>query len=67
MGGLFSLAIVFCFTVYSQPASSLLTDNRLKNKLDAAVDYAARIYLKDSNTNGISIGVYYHGRKYTTG
>ena len=65
LGGLFLIAIIFCFTLYSQPVVSLLTDNKLKNKLDSAIDYAARIYLQDSNTNGISIGVYYNGRKYT--
>jgi CubicO group peptidase (beta-lactamase class C family) len=59
------MAILSCFTLYAQTKSSLLTDNKLKNKLDSTIDYAAKTYLQDSNTNGISIGVYYNGRKYT--
>lgn len=36
-----------------------------RQQLDTSVDYAARIYLKDSNTNGLSIGVYYKAKNYT--
>lgn len=63
--GFFLIVFLSCFILHAQKASSLLTDNTLKNKLDSVIDYAAKIYLKDSNTNGISIGVYYKGRKYT--
>jgi len=63
--GLFLIALLSCFTLFAQTNRSLLTDNKLKNKLDSATDYAAKIYLQDSNTNGISIGVYSKGIKYT--
>jgi CubicO group peptidase (beta-lactamase class C family) len=63
--GLFFIVILSCFTLYAQAISSLLTDNKLKNKLDSTIDYAVKLYLQDSNTNGISIGIYYNGRKYT--
>ncbi len=63
--GLFLMVILSCFTLYAQTISSILTDNKLKNKLDSTIDHAAKIYLQDNNTNGISIGVYYKSRKYT--
>jgi hypothetical protein len=53
----FSDVFLPCFILHAQKTSSLLTDNTLKNNIDFAIDYAAKIYLKDSNTNGISIGV----------
>ncbi len=62
---LFFIALFFCPTVFGQKNSPVLTDNKLKNKLDTAIDYAAKIYLQDSNTNGVSIGVYYKNKKYT--
>jgi hypothetical protein len=37
----------------------------MKTFIDSAVNKAATIYLQDSNTNGISIGVYFKGLKYT--
>ena len=42
----------------------LLTDNKLKNKIDSAVHKFASIYMQDSNANGISIGIYKKGKKY---
>ena len=53
------------YILQAQRTSSILTDNTLKNRLDSVIDYAATIYLEDSNANGISIGVYYNGKKYT--
>lgn len=49
----------------AQTGRHLLTDNKLKTALDSAIDGAARIYMQDSNANGISIGVYRNGKKYT--
>ena len=63
--GLFLMIIISCLKLQAQTNSSLLTDNNLKTKLDSIVDYAAKVYLQDSNTNGISIGVYFKGKKYT--
>ena len=62
---LFIISLLFCPTIFAQTNSPILTDNKLKSKLDTAIDYAAIIYLQDSNTNGISIGVYYKSKKYT--
>ena len=63
--GLFVVAWLLCSALVAQTNNLLLTDNNLKNKLDSAINYAAKIYLQDSNTNGISIGVYNKGRKHT--
>jgi CubicO group peptidase (beta-lactamase class C family) len=57
--------LFFSSTLFAQKNNSILSDNKLKTKLDTAVDYAARIYLQDSNTNGVSIGVYYKTKNYT--
>jgi CubicO group peptidase (beta-lactamase class C family) len=62
---LFFVALLFSSPVFAQTSNSILTDNKLKTKLDTAVDYAARIYLKDSNTNAVSIGVYYKTKNHT--
>lgn len=62
---LFFITLFLSSTTFAQTSNSILTDNKLKTKLDAAVDYAARIYLQDSNTNGVSIGVCYKAKKYT--
>ena len=62
---LFFTPIFFSSALFAQPSNSILTDNKLKSKLDTAVDNATRIYLRDSNTNGISIGVYCKGENYT--
>ena len=63
LGALFITALFFCSIVFAQTSSSILTDNKLQSKLDTAIDHAARIYLHDSNANGISIGVYYRTKK----
>lgn len=65
VSGFLFIALFFSSRLSGQAGNSILTDNKLKTKLDTAVDYAARIYLRDSNTNGISIGVYYKEKKYT--
>ncbi len=44
--------------------ASLYTDNPLKTKLDSAVDKAAKGYMMDTSTKGLSIGVYYNEEKY---
>lgn len=43
---------------------SLYSDNPLKTKLDSAVDKAAKNYMMDTSTKGLSIGVYYNKQKY---
>src|SRR5579862_2607403 len=40
-----------------------LNNNPLKTKLDSIVDGYARIYMSDSSTVGLTIGVYYEGKK----
>ena len=65
LSGLLIIVLFFCSTLFAQTNNSVLTDNKLKSKLDKAVDYAAKIYLQDSNTNGVSIGVYYKTKNYT--
>ncbi len=62
--GLIFITLFFSSNVFAQTGNSILSDNNLKSKLDTAVDYAARIYLKDGNTNGISIGIYYKGKTH---
>ena len=62
---LFIIALFFCTTLFAQTNSSVLTDNKLKSKLDTAIDHAVKTYLQDSNTNGISIGVYYKTKNFT--
>ena len=62
---LFFITLFFSSTLLAQTRNSILTDNKLKSRLDTAVDYAIRIYLQDSNTKGVSIGVYYKAKNYT--
>lgn len=62
---LFIIALFFSPTLFAQTNSSVLTDNKLKSKLDTAIDHAVKTYLQDSNTNGVSIGVYYKTKNYT--
>lgn len=50
--------------IHGQNGKSL-TDNQLKTFIDSAVQKAAAAYMQDSNANGISIGIYYKGTKYT--
>lgn len=50
---------------YGQVPRVISTDNPLKTFIDSAVHKAATFYMQDSNANGISIGVYYKGAKYT--
>src|SRR5579871_489578 len=63
--GLIIVALLFCSNLFAQTNISVLTDNKLKSNIDTAIDYAARIYLQDSNTKGVSIGVYYKSKNYT--
>lgn len=63
--GLFLTALFCCMFLFAQKSNSLLTDNKLKSKLDSVIDNAVKTYLQGSNTHGISIGVYSKGRKYT--
>ena len=62
---LFIIVLFFCPTLFAQTNSSVLTDNKLKSKLDTAIDHAVKTYLQDSNTNGVSIGVYYKTKNFT--
>src|ERR1700722_20267017 len=62
---LFITALFFCASLFAQTNSPILTDNKLKSRLDTAVDHAAKFYLLDSNSNGVSIGVYYKTKNYT--
>lgn len=41
------------------------SDNPLKNAIDSLVEKEIRPYIQQINTVGISIGVLYHGKKYT--
>jgi CubicO group peptidase (beta-lactamase class C family) len=62
--GLIFITLFFSSNVFAQTGNSVFSDNILKSKLDTAVDYAARNYLKDGNTNGVSIGIYYKGKTH---
>ena len=46
-------------------AQNSLTDNPLKSHLDSVVHQAAKQYLQQPNTVGISIGIYHQGQNYT--
>ena len=63
------LPLLFVITNFAnanaQLNKSLLTDNKMKTFVDSAIQKAATSYMQDSNANGISIGVYYKGAKYT--
>jgi hypothetical protein len=48
--GLIINALLFCSTLFAQTYSSVFTDNKLKSKLDTAID-KSKIYLQD-NMNG---------------
>ena len=66
LSGLLTIVLLFfCPTLFAQTNDSILTDNKLKSKLDTVIDHAAKTYLQDSNTNGVSIGVYYKTKNYT--
>jgi CubicO group peptidase (beta-lactamase class C family) len=41
------------------------TDNPLNTQLDSIVHKYASIYMSDPKAVGLSLGVYYHGKKYT--
>ena len=60
-----SFVILVTISSYGQVNKPVLTDNKMKTFIDSAVNKAATIYLQDSNTNGISIGFYFKGSKYT--
>ena len=65
---IFLLFISICFTGvcgYGQIKKAVSTDNQLKTFIDTIVQKAAIAYMQDSNANGISIGLYYKGAKYT--
>jgi CubicO group peptidase (beta-lactamase class C family) len=64
-GLLIIVVLFFCSTLFAQTNRSVLTDNKLKSKLDTVIDNAAKLYLQDNNTNGVSIGVYYKNKNYT--
>ena len=62
---LFFSALFFSSRLFAQTSFSILTDNKLKTKLNTAIDHAARICLQDSNTNGVSIGINYKAKNHT--
>jgi CubicO group peptidase (beta-lactamase class C family) len=62
---LLSLIIAMGLPGYEQTNRTALTDNPLKTWLDSAVQAAATIYLQDSNTNGISLGICWKDKDYT--
>lgn len=62
---LISFFSIVCLSVAAQDNKTLLSDNRLKNKIDSAVDKGARIYMDTPNTVGLSIGIYKDGKEYT--
>lgn len=49
----FFVALFLSGTLLAQTSNSILTDNKLRSKLDTAIDYAVRIYLQDINTDGV--------------
>lgn len=53
----FFVTLFLSGTLLAQTSNSILTDNKLRSKLDTAIDYAVRIYLQDINTDGVSVGV----------
>lgn len=55
------LVILLAISFYGQVNTPVLTDNKMKTFIDSAVNKAATIYLQDSITKGISIGVYIKG------
>lgn len=60
-----TFVIIAVISSFGQINKAALTDNKMKTFIDTAVNKAATIYLQDTNTNGISIGIYYKGKKYT--
>ncbi|WP_183562304.1 serine hydrolase domain-containing protein [Mucilaginibacter sp. SP1R1] len=61
---LFYLCLI-CFGAAAQNKQPLPSDNRLKTRLDSAVDQGARHYMDTPNTVGLSIGIYKNGKTYT--
>jgi CubicO group peptidase (beta-lactamase class C family) len=49
----------------AQDKNTLLSDNKLKSRIDSAVDLGARHYMDTPNTVGLSIGIYKDGKTYT--
>lgn len=47
------------------PVRQPLTDNPLKTQLDSMVDKYARIYMNYPHADGLSLGIYHKGKKYT--
>lgn len=48
-----------------QPAKKILSDNKLKTKMDSIVNSNALIYMLDPKSVGLSIGIYKNGKTYT--
>ena len=63
--GLLTLVSFFPFRLNAQTGKVLLTDNKLKTKLDSAIQFASNTYLQNNNTNGVSIGVYNKGKIFS--
>ena len=60
--------LYLCFTGISADAqnkNALRSDNRLKSRIDSAVDLGAKHYMYTPNTVGLSIGIYKDGKTYT--
>lgn len=57
--------VFFGLSLFAQTEKHIATDNPQKTLVDVAVQQAAAAYLQDSNANGIAIGLYIKGKKYT--
>ena len=58
------IVISSCINLYGQTTKSVLTDNKLSNRIDSIVHTLALNYMQDSNATGMSIGIYSKGKKY---
>ncbi|MBB6108477.1 CubicO group peptidase, beta-lactamase class C family [Mucilaginibacter lappiensis] len=54
-----------CLSAGAQDKNALLSDNKLKSRMDSAVDLGAKRYMDTPNTIGLSIGIYKGGKTYT--
>ncbi len=47
-----------------QMTENIMSDGKMKTRLDSMVSQSAKNYLKNNYTNGVSIGVYYKGKSH---
>lgn len=68
---IFKISVVLLLPLQAFPQSAIkperivLTDNKLRNSIDAIVHRSAGIYMQDTNTVGLSVGICFKKKNHT--